>query len=227
MTVDGGQVMDKKKAEDVYKLMESRKGEQFAQELLPVILFEGERSGEMSQEETRTLFACLYKGSRDYDDVRTEYFLETTPKVPYFMFGDEKIIFVSYQNEPDVNPYITAYSWNEGEIFDQYGYLEYWDDITCRPWNLPDPKEGEAYIPLYNVGSLYRNVFREYFVESELRKVQIERGEGMLVRLKDNYRDMIVSFETLGKLARADIDFVLLLDAVNKPAKSRQRAGAR
>lgn len=34
MTVDGGQVMDKKKAEDVYKLMESRKGEQFAQELL-------------------------------------------------------------------------------------------------------------------------------------------------------------------------------------------------
>lgn len=216
--------MNKRKAEEVFDLIKKRKGEAFSQEMLPLLLFEGERSGEIYRDEARKLFADLYTGDEDFEKVRTDYFMATTAEIPYFRHGAEKVIFVHYESEADVNPYIGAYTWNESGLFNQYGHFEYWDDMTCKPWNLPVPSSGKAYIPLYNVKSLYQNVFREYFVEDEIRKVKIAKGEGLLVKLKDDYRKNLVSYETLSHLTRVDVDFALSLEAKNRPSEKVQAA---
>ena len=69
---------------------------------------------------------------------------------------------------------------------------ELWCDISVNVPDLPPLKENEIYIPLYKAKDIYEKVFKDFFVEEEIAHVKIGYGDGVRVKLIDDFRDYML-----------------------------------
>lgn len=104
--------------------------------------------------------------------------------VKKFKYRDEKIFFVYSHYTIGDGVAILAFT-EENEP---------WCDISVNVPDLPSLGENEIYVPLYKAKDIYETIFKDFFVEKEIAHVKIGYGDGVHVKLIDDFKDYMEEY---------------------------------
>lgn len=197
--------MEKEQIKQIGRLILEEYGYDVKRIIVPRIILEAQKKG-MTIDDAIEAYDDLFHKSEIFEKIMHKYCGDDFNIVPYFEYKGENILF-SYGEYDTGDLYITSYYYDKDT-----GEFDLYSDISVISFELKKPNENEIYIPMYDVSGIYNDIFKKQFVEKEIEECKIGMGEGIKVKLKDNFVKQMLSSE---RIESEDLERIFRLEPQN------------